>query len=83
MLSLVRISVLLALPHEGALLGSNLEYGRVQRLNNRVGDLSVLVDHVLGLSREVVIEFVACLEVGCSRGSLFHNCTRGPITHIS
>ena len=42
--SLALIAVLLALPHKRLLLGGHFENGRVQRLNDRVALLGILMD---------------------------------------
>ena len=62
-LSLVGVSVLLARPHHGVLLSGDLEDGWVEGLNHWVGDLSLLIDHFLGLCRQLVVKDGARLKV--------------------
>ena len=73
---LVGVPVLLALPHERALLRGHFKYIRVEALNHRITDRRLLVDDLLRVSRQLVVEVVTRGEVTSDVGHLFHHCIK-------
>ena len=71
---LVGVPVLLALPHERALLCRHFENLRVEALNHRITDRRLLSDHLLRVSRQLVVEVVTRGEVTRDIGHLLHHC---------
>ena len=57
-LTLIRVAILLALPHERLFLGGDFEDRRVKRLDNRVRKGSLLVDNLLTVGGHLVVETV-------------------------
>ena len=55
----LRVSVLLGAPHQGVLLGRNLEYIWVEAIDDGVTDFGLFIDLVLRVLRQLV-----CCSVG-------------------
>jgi len=72
-LALVSVAILLALPHQGLLLGSDFKDRWVKSFKHRVAGASLLVHDILGLRCHLVVEGVARLEVTRGRSSLLHH----------
>ena len=76
------VAVLLARPHKRLLLGGHFENGGVQRLNDRVANLGILIDDWLGRGRHLVVKAIACLECATLGSGLLHDCIPHEKTHI-
>ena len=72
-LALVSVAILLALPHQGLLLGSDFKHRWVKSFENGVSHASLLVHDALGLSCHLVVESVASLEITRGGSTLLHH----------